>query len=197
MFSVAICGCHSVTRVTSADSAESKLGPVYGNPALGDASAPVKIVIFEDLTCGMCRYAYQNLVVPLQNTPEFQSGQFKIIFAEYPLGMMSDATKAARALKCADEQDKYFEAQSHLYSSPETNKSVDLLAKQVGLDAAAFQSCLTSNRSIDSVRKDFAVGRLVGVNGTPAIYINSKHVGGAQEFATFWESLRPELTASR
>ena len=44
-------------------------------------------------------------------------------------------------------------------------------AEALGLDKAAFHTCLESGRSAEAMRKDLAAGQQAGVTGTPAFFV--------------------------
>ena len=66
-------------------------------------------------------------------------------------------------------------------------------AAEVGLDAAAFEACLTSNKYADRVEADRKSGEMVGVSGTPAFFINGVFVNGARPFEAFAEVIDAEI----
>ena len=59
------------------------------------------------------------------------------------------------------------------------------LASDLGLDTAAFNECLDSDKHAQEVQKDYQDGISYGVEGTPAFYINGVYVPGAQPFGNF------------
>ena len=70
-------------------------------------------------------------------------------------------------------------------------------ARDVGLDTAAFDSCLDANKYLDQVRKDFQEGQRVGVQSTPAFLVNDQRVLGAQPFQAFARVIDQELAKKR
>src|SRR5436309_1935894 len=68
-------------------------------------------------------------------------------------------------------------------------------AKNVGLDAAKFDQCLKDKPFKAAIDKDVADGERVGVNGTPAFFINGRMLSGALPFDKFKEVIDEELTA--
>jgi predicted DsbA family dithiol-disulfide isomerase len=60
-------------------------------------------------------------------------------------------------------------------------------AGELGLDEAAFAECLSSSVHEAAVLADLEEGVRVGVDGTPAFFINGVFVSGAQPFEVFQE----------
>jgi hypothetical protein len=54
------------------------------------------------------------------------------------------------------------------------------LAKEIGLNANGFETCLNSGKYQAAIKADIAEGTRVGVSGTPAFFINGRLVSGAQ-----------------
>ena len=73
---------------------------------IGSDTAKVSIEIFQDTNCGMCKYAYNNLLPGLLE--EYVStGKAKLKVKEFPLIPDSSNLKEAYAINCAAEQNKY------------------------------------------------------------------------------------------
>ena len=66
-------------------------------------------------------------------------------------------------------------------------------AGEVNLDVAAFGSCLASGKHSAGVRKDVAEGARLGVEGTPAFFINGRLLSGAQPLENFVRVIEEEL----
>jgi protein-disulfide isomerase len=68
------------------------------------------------------------------------------------------------------------------------------LAKEVGLNEIAFESCLGSGKYQAAIKEDIAEGNRVGVGGTPAFFINGRLITGAQPFEAFARVIDDELS---
>jgi len=66
-------------------------------------------------------------------------------------------------------------------------------AVEVGLDATRFNACLDSHKYLAVVDKDIAIGNDVGVDGTPAFFINGRMISGAQPLDAFTRLIDEEL----
>src|SRR5204862_252734 len=104
---------------------------------------------------------------------------------------------AKEAASCANAQGKFWEYHATLFAN-QTALGEDQLkeyAKNVGLDAAKFDQCLKDKPFKAAIDKDVADGEKVGVNGTPAFFINGRMLSGALPFDKFKEVIDEELTA--
>jgi predicted DsbA family dithiol-disulfide isomerase len=102
---------------------------------------------------------------------------------------------AAEAANCAGAQGRYWEYQDQLWGTDAALDSASLrqYAQTVGLDMAAFDQCVSSNRYADEIRQDTLDGMRKGVNGTPAFLINDQLVPGMLPLDQFAAIVEQEL----
>jgi protein-disulfide isomerase len=146
----------------------------------GQESAPVTVVEFADYQCPGCGFFATN--VESQFKTEFvDTGKVRYAFRDYPLDIHPNAPLAATAAACANVEKRWEPMHDILFRSQQqwAQSSGDAFraqlvdfAKQVGLDDAAFQTCLSSNQFRDAIERDRAVGNAVGLSGTPTFVIN-------------------------
>ena len=166
---------------------------VQGAPFKGGAKASVTIVEFSDFHCPFCKQVVSTLA-----KLESQYGDaVKLVFRDFPIeSLHPGASKAHEAARCANEQGKFWAYHDKLFAGP-ANSSPDLFkgfAKEVGLDAAAFETCLGSGKHQEAIKKDIEEGQRVGVGGTPAFFINGRTLSGAQPLEAFARMIDEELT---
>jgi len=103
----------------------------------------------------------------------------------------------AEAAACANAQGKFWEYHAKLFDNQAglSDDKFKQLAKDVGLDSAKFDECLAKKPYADKIDQDTADGNKVGVNGTPAFFINGRMLSGAQPFEKFKEVIDAELAA--
>lgn len=147
---------------------------------LGDEAAPVTIVEFGDYQCPGCAgFAIQ--VKPQVEAGLVETGQARFVFYDFPLvSIHPNAFLAARAARCAGDQDGYWEYHDRLFSrqqswSARPNPASDFVdyAEAVGLDGGAFEECLQSERHADVVTANMRLGEELGVNGTPTVMVSA------------------------
>ena len=161
-------------------------GMVYGNP-----DAPATIMEFGNYQCPACQtFALQ--IKPQVDLAYIETGQAKFVYYDFPTPNLPHSFLAARAARCAGDQDRYFEYHDAVYSTlnswsrPESPYGhFNDLAADVGLDTDAFENCLDSDRHADVVTANLTLGQMLGVAGTPTIFINREGEGGANRLGNF------------
>lgn len=146
---------------------------------LGDPDAPVTVVEFGDFQCPGCA-AFARQVKPLVDRQLVEPGRASFVFYDFPLvGMHGNAFLAARAARCAGDQDRFWDYHDLLFqnqsrwatdSSP-AGRFVSY-AEELGLDMDAFESCLRSDRHARTVTANMRLGEALGVSGTPTVMVS-------------------------
>jgi len=165
---------------------------IQGAPVKGGEKAPVTIVEFSDFHCPFCK----QVVSTLAKLESRYGDKIKLVFRDFPIDSLHPgASKAHEAARCADEQGKFWAYHDKLFAGP-TNSSPELFnrfAKEVGLELAAFETCLSSGKHQAAIKKDIAEGQRLGVAGTPAFFINGRLFTGAQPLDAFVRVIDEEL----
>ncbi len=174
-----------------ADAGETYIGLEQGTtadgfPRLGRADAPVIVEEFSSYACSHCRDFHDNRFPALVD--EIASGQVQWVVIPVP-HIGSGAGDAMRAALCAGEQGRFWAMHDTLYSwqgkfltrvfAPQRLSEG---AANLGLNVAAFEACLESERisaQVDLARQIFTQRRLTG---TPSFFINGKRVEDYREF---------------
>jgi protein-disulfide isomerase len=155
------------------------------DPVLGPSSARVRLVVFSSFQCPACR-AFAAVAHRLNQ--QFPSS-IQIVFKNYPLGkdcnpdlvreMQPRACAAAFAAEAANRQggfwqyhDGIFFRSSLLGAEPELQR----IARASGMDMLRWESDRRSREIETRVKSDVALGHLLGVNGTPAIFLDGRQV---------------------
>ena len=151
-------------------------GGVYGDP-----DAPVTIMEFGDYQCGACK-RFGLFVKPQVDAAYIQTGQAKLAYHDFPV--FPHAFLAARAARCAGDQDRYFEYHDLVFDTQDdwsvmasATGHFNDLAKELQLDTDAFGDCLHSDRHADVVSANLKLGQELRVTGTPTLFM---HRGGLQ-----------------
>jgi len=152
--------------------------PVGQSPTLGNADAPVTIVMFTDLQCGFCARGHEEVLAVYKANPE----DVRIVFKNMPLPFHEQAVPAALAALAANEQGKFWEFVDIAYGS-QTQLAPEYLgqyAKDMGLDFEKFKEDFGSEAHIERVQADLNLGVDLGVRGTPTLFINGVRAVGVQ-----------------
>jgi protein-disulfide isomerase len=160
-------------------------------PSRGPEGAKITIVEFSDFECPFCSRAHDTV----EEVMAAYAGKVKLVFRQFPLEFHKKAPKAAEASLCANEQGKFWEYHDALFKNQQKLEVPELKehAGSVGLDAAKFAECLDSGKMAKIVSEDQAAGQKVGVNGTPAFFINGQMLSGAQPLDEFKKIIDAEL----
>lgn len=108
------------------------------------------------------------------------------------------ATVPALAVCAAAEQDRFAEFEHLIWEkgfkerdlSPE---KMATLAKEAKLDLAAFDASMKGPACARRIQQDQDELHKVGVNGTPAFFINGRYLSGAQQLGVFQKLIDEEL----
>lgn len=170
----------------------------------GSADAKVTIIEYSDPSCPYCAAAAggtQMVAYMKGNSPNYEpavpgimtnyvdTGKARIVFRYFP--GHGAGQKAMEALLCANEQGKFWELSDIYFNNQDKNlkdnQSVVVdLAKQVsGLDTTKLDACITTNGAKYEAKMtaDAQKGQAMGVQGTPAFFVNGELVSGAQPYS--------------
>ena len=183
--------------------------PVDGHPILGPDDAPITIVEFSDYQCPYCTRWHEETY---QQVLDSYPGQIRFVYRNYPLSFHQNAMLSAQAALCAGEQNQYWTYHDKLFTEKNLVNSADGstldVATYVGfatdleLDAAAFETCLSSEKYVQQVQDDVSFANSLptengepAVSGTPTFFINGKRLVGAYPFQYFKQIIDAELAA--
>jgi protein-disulfide isomerase len=166
--------------------------PVDGAPARGAAEAPVTLVEFSDFHCPFCKRAQATLNQIMERYP----GKVRHVFRDFPVdGLHPQARPAAEAARCAQDQGKFWEYHDVLFANPPRATPDDLrrYAEQIALDVPTFERCVADGTHRAKVQRDYDEGARLGVEGTPAFFVNGRLISGAQPLEAFTKVIEQEL----
>jgi protein-disulfide isomerase len=176
--------------------------PLNAPRVLGRADAPVTLVEFTDLECPFCRSFHVGAFEKIKQT-YIDSGKVRFVSFDFPLDIHPNARPAAVAVRCAGEQDKFWEMRHLVTVNAATlgrEKYVEL-AKGLGLDTGKLDQCIDTDRYKADIDRDMAEGLKLGVNGTPTFFvgktapdgIEGQRIVGAQPFPAFEAQIKALL----
>ena len=166
------------------------------DPSLGPANATVTIVEFSDFQCPFC----QRLVPTIKQLRDTYGDRIRIVWKDFPLTQIHpEAFKAAEAGQCAREQGKFWEFHDVLFGNQQAlqPEALKKYAADLGIDGPKFAACLDTSKYNDLVQQQMGVGNGLGVNSTPATFVNGRLVLGAQPYETFTAIIDEELARTR
>lgn len=166
-------------------------------PVLGEANAPVTMIVFGDYQCPFCKNQADG--VERQLREEYvKTGKLKIAFKHFPLeNIHPQARPAAIAATCALAQNKFWEYHDALYEKQATLADINFanLAQSLGLNRTTFESCIKDPKISESVTKDLEEGIALGIRGTPASFVDNVYIEGAYPYKSFKEIIDAQLAS--
>lgn len=146
--------------------------PLLNSPVKGPADAPVTLTIFSDFQCPYC----SRLVAFIDEVLTKNPGKVRVVFKQFPLRMHNMAQPAALASLAAREQGKFWPMHDLLFANFNqlSEEKIRALAKEAGLDLTRFDKDRNTQKLLDEVQRDLALGQQVGIKGTPAVFLNGK-----------------------
>jgi RNA polymerase sigma factor (sigma-70 family) len=170
----------------------AKLGLERG-PSRGPANAPVTVVVFTDVKCKYCGGALGLLDQMLDE----YAGKLRVVSKQMPLKPTTEVL--AQALFAAEAQGKYWELHDLMLANQEdlTLDATYGLAQQVGLDVGKLRAAVDQGTYRGKVDAEKAAALELGVQGTPAFFINGRPVTGLRAPADFRAHLDRALDERR
>jgi protein-disulfide isomerase len=172
--------------------------PTAGEVSIGSSSAKVTVIEVSDYHCPFCKRQTQQ-TFPQLGTDYIRTGKVQFIFLHYPIAQLHpQAARAHEAALCAQDQGKFWEMHTSLFTNPVTKDDAGLTAqaKAVGLDVQAFTSCLTSGRHTARIKASVSRMEGLGIQGTPMTLVGytpapgqpmkvEKYIYGARPYGDF------------
>ena len=140
--------------------------------------AQVTVVEFLDFECEACRAQYPVM----ERLREDYDGRINMVIRYFPLPGHLNSGPSAAAVEAAARQDaldemyqRMFETQGEWGESREDQSEVFVgFAEDLGLDMDEFVETMESEETEARVQADFDDGLLLGVQGTPTIFVNGR-----------------------
>jgi predicted DsbA family dithiol-disulfide isomerase/uncharacterized membrane protein len=144
----------------------------------GRPDAPVKILIFSDLSCSVCRAVHQ----PLLDYQTAHPDDVEVIFRHRPLsGIRGHETSqtAAQLSEIAADGGKFWQFVEKLYREPHQLDHAGYLRlmRDLGFQSSRVEAILADAHAppTDRVRRDAALAERLGVHSTPTFVLIIGH----------------------
>ncbi len=142
----------------------------------GNPDALVKIVEYSDFECPFCKQFHNTMNEVMDKYGA--SGDVAWVFRQFPLEQLHPvkAQAVAVASECANEQggnDTFWKFTDRYFELTLTNNRTDIdtvipqIAKEIGLDTTAFNTCRQSGKYDEHIQSDIANAVATGGRGTP------------------------------
>lgn len=157
--------------------------PLGNSFSEGPDDAAVTLVEFSDLQCPYCA----RLAPVLDSVRRAYPNDVRLVFKHFPLPFHEQARAAAAAAVAAGNQGKFFEFRSRVAPHfRNLNRELYLeVAEELGLDMRRFRREMELTAEMEALfDADMSLGRRLGVQGTPTIFVNGRDAAG-RSFAYF------------
>jgi protein-disulfide isomerase len=175
----------------------------------GPADAPVLIVGFDDLECPFCSKMNAQLFPAILDR---YKNQVRIVYRDFPLDQHPWAMRAAIDTNCVGAQSgtgywnlvDYIHAHADEIGGTEktvakANEMLDTLAKDEGkkqkVDETKLSACLVK-QDASVVKQSMKEAEALGVDSTPALFINGEKIEGAQPMEYVYRMIDGALIAA-
>jgi protein-disulfide isomerase len=162
-------GSRAALLAAAATGAGAPGSPAAVVPRLDPAQGAI---VYSDYECPFCAMAHAALKAALAERPDI-----RVLKRHFPLDqacnpaikrpMHPEACRLAKAAICAEAQGKFAAMDDALFANQQAKKPVETLAAELGLDVAAFGTCLTSQATEQRLAADVAAGLADQVKATP------------------------------
>ena len=151
-------------------------------PSRGPAGAPVTIVEFSDLQCPHCKEANPTIERLLKEEPNV-----RFVSQNFPLPSHNWAEKAAEYADCVGYAsneaywkfvDGVFAAQEQITADNADDK-LKGIADSAGVNGVDIAACAAKPETQSRVEASVQLGKDLGVNSTPTLFVNGRPVGDA------------------
>ena len=163
--------------------------PATVDPAEGDGivfnlGLPIKIDIFEDFQCPVCKL----FEAPIGGYLTSLVTEKKAQVTYHPLSFLGNGTKddesiaASNAAYCAVDEDKFLDFHKALYEVQSqvensgflSTENLITIGKKIGITSSTFADCVTNRSKLVNVVAATESMNRYGVKGTPTTLINGK-----------------------
>jgi protein-disulfide isomerase len=168
------------------EDARAKLEKGVNGPAKGPEKAAVTIVEFSDMQCPHCQK-----VAPVIEQLLAQEPAAHFVFQNFPLPSHNWAGKAAGYVDCVGRSSaggvstdavwkfiqKTFDEQANI-TEANADEKLKAIATASGANGEEIAACAVKPDTKARIEASLALGKSVGVNGTPSLFINGRNVPG-------------------
>ena len=183
---------------------------ITGRPIRGNPAAKVTVINFDDLECPYCARMHASL---FPSTLERYKDKVRFIYKDDPLSELHPwAMHAAVDANClaSENSDAYWAYVDYLHGHGDeitgqdrnltkSFATLDRIARQQGtlakLDTARLDACITKQDETH-VRASAAEADSLGVDGTPALFIDGERINGAVPAEQLWLVIDRALRAA-
>jgi protein-disulfide isomerase len=175
--------------------------------AAGDPNAPITITEFSDFQCPYCRLFYENTEAALMDR-YVADGTVYFVYKSVGEFIGSESKAAAEAAYCAGDQGKFWEMHDIIFANQTgenvgaySERRLEAMADELGLDRGEFDDCMSSGKYSDLADQDAKDATAAGIQATPSFVISyevngetkTRTIQGAQSIDAFAQEIEAAL----
>jgi len=165
----------------------------------GDSSASVWLIMASDFQCPFCKQWHdESFSRVMQNY--VTTGKIRLAYINYPLSIHPNAVPASEAAMCSSVQNKFWPMHDALFATQRRWESLDdprpvfdSLAAAVGVDTAAYRTCVSKHLTLPLIQADHDRARQAGARSTPTFFVGGTMLEGVQPYANFQAAIDSAL----
>jgi protein-disulfide isomerase len=182
----------------------SSAGSYADGEAIGPAGAPVVLEVYSDYQCPWCgKFARETL--PVLVSRFVADGNLRIeerTIAFLGTAVPGESLDAASAASCAAREGKHWQFHDYLVWNQDgenqgafRRERLSGMAELVGLDVAAFQTCLDDPAVQGAITTRTEQAFAAGINSTPTFVLDGERVTGLTSYDELSARIQAKLDA--
>lgn len=165
--------------ITLGQPVAATIDPTPGSGLLLNPGGPVRIDLWEDPQCPVCRTFETSIGAYVEDLVRTK----KATVVYHVLSFLGpESIRAANALMCSADESQYLDFHKAMYvvqpalenSGFYSNENLIKIADYIGLKSKSFTDCVTSGAKLDLVKAHADSMSIYKVTGTPTVFINGK-----------------------
>ena len=178
--------------------AKAMVSPIEFNtknrPRLGNAAAPVEVVVFSDFQCPFCARAAASIHKVYEARPEAVS----FVFKQMPLTSIHPYAAAAALVSVyAQSKDKFWEVHDKLFAEQADlgPEKITEILESMGADPDDLFDPIKGQAYGTVVIEDVEDAKKAGVEGTPSFYVNGVAIESGGNYERMIARIDAEIAA--
>jgi glutaredoxin len=156
----------------------------YDGITMGNPNSSTIIVEFGCFTCPYTGQAEETVQQLLAKHDVYY------IFKPFPLPNHENSYEAAKAVLCAEKQNKSWELRQRVFAELKVCKADDvldmkILAKDAGLEMGNFTQCYDNNETVGDLENYIQQGKDAHIYATPTFFVNGEGIVGPKSLEEF------------
>jgi protein-disulfide isomerase len=128
-----------------------------------------------------------------------EPGRVRIVWRDFAW-IGEESRLAAQAARCAGQQSRFWDYHDLLFARQRgynngtfARPNLQGFAAELGLDTAAFNTCLERGEDLPQIQQELTAARQAGITATPTFVVGGRRLAGAQGLNQLAAALDAEL----